>query len=94
MADEVATDFISKMKARGRSALDWFKKIARQTQRAVTPARSSRREILDDRNTGVVTTPLIGGLYLFQYDAKRSCHGGICGHLYFHLIMQKVDSME
>ena len=70
MADSVATDFISSMKAKGRKALDWFKKIVRKTQRAAMPASTGRREILTDRNTGITTRPIIGRMYLFQYDAK------------------------
>ena len=49
MADKVATDFISSMKAKGRKALDWFKKIVTKTQRAAAPASFGRREILNDR---------------------------------------------
>ena len=70
MADEVATSFLSSMKAKGRKAMDWFKSIAKQTQRAVMPARTSRNEIMDDRNIGITSSINIGRMYLFQYDAK------------------------
>ena len=70
MADNVATEFLSNMKARGRKAMDWFKKIVTKTQRAVVPARTGRKEILTDRNIGIDQRPLIGRMYLFQYKAK------------------------
>ena len=70
MADNVATEFLSNMKARGRKAMDWFKKIVTKTQRAVVPAKTGRKEILTDRNIGIDQRPLIGRMYLFQYDAK------------------------
>jgi hypothetical protein len=70
MADEIATSFLSSMKAKGRKAMDWFKSIAKRTQRAAMPARSSRTEIMDDRNIGITSSISIGRMYLFQYDAK------------------------
>ena len=38
MADKVATDFLSKLKAKGKEAMSWFKDIVKQTQRAAFPA--------------------------------------------------------
>ena len=71
MADKIATDFISKIKAKSGQAIDWFKSIVKKTQRAAFPAQMGRKDIMTDRTTGVVTgKPIIGQLYLFQYDAK------------------------
>ena len=70
MADKVATDFLSKLKAKGKEAMSWFKDIVKQTQRAAFPASTGRRELTGDRNIGVTGRPTIGGMYLFQYDAK------------------------
>ena len=71
MADKIATDFISKIKAKSSQAIDWFKSIVKKTQLAAFPASTGRREIMTDRNTGVSSgKPTIGQLYLFQYDAK------------------------
>ena len=71
MADKIATDFISNIKAKSKKAIDWFKSIVKKTQRAAFPAASGRREIMTDRNIGVSTgKPTIGQLYLFQYSAK------------------------
>ena len=72
MADSVATDFISSMKAKGRKALDWFKKIVRKTQRAAMPASTGRREILTDRNTGITTRPIIARMYLFYINISKT----------------------
>ena len=71
MADKIATDFISKIKAKSGQAIDWFKSIVRKTQRAAFPAKFGRQDIMTDRTTGVVGgKPTIGQLYLFQYNAK------------------------
>ena len=71
MADKIATDFISKIKAKSGEAIDWFKSIVRKTQMAAFPATTGRREIMTDRNTGITTgKPVIGNMYLFQYQAK------------------------
>jgi len=71
MADKIATDFISKIKAKSGQAIDWFKSIVKKTQRAAFPASSGRKDIMTDRTTGVVGgNPTIGQLYLFQYSAK------------------------
>ena len=71
MADKIATDFIANIKAKGKKAIDWFKSIVKDTQRAAFPATTGRKEIMSDRNIGVRTgKPIIGKLYLFQYSAK------------------------
>ena len=71
MADKIATDFISKIKAKSGQAIDWFKDIVKKTQQAAFPAATGRKDIMTDRNTGVSTgKPTIGQLYLFQYSAK------------------------
>ena len=68
MADKIATDFISKIKAKSGQAIDWFKSIVKKTQQAAFPAATGRRDIMTDRNIGVSTgKPTIGQLYLFQY---------------------------
>ena len=54
MADKVATDFLSKVRAKGKQAMSWFRDIVKQTQRAAFPASTGRRELTTgDRNTGV-----------------------------------------
>ena len=63
MADNVATEFLSNMKARGRKAMDWFKKIVTKTQRAVVPARTGRKAI--DEMFGHWRH----GLYWLAYDS-------------------------
>ena len=70
MADKVATDFLSKVKAKGKQAMSWFKDIVKKTRAAAFPAATGRSDIMSDRNTGVQAMPTIGRLYLFQYDAK------------------------
>ena len=70
MADKIATDFLSKIKAKSGEAIKWFKNIVKQTQRAAFPAATGRKELTGDRNIGVTRKPLIGSLYLFQYQAK------------------------
>ena len=60
MADKVATDFLSKVKAKGKQAMSWFKDIVKQTQRAAFPASTGRRELTGDRNTGATGRPTIG----------------------------------
>ena len=70
MADKIATDFISSIKAKSKQAIDWFKSIVRKTQRAAFPASTGRAELTGDRNIGVTGRPTVGQMYLFQYDAK------------------------
>jgi hypothetical protein len=70
MADKVATDFLSQVKAKSKQAMDWFKTIVSRTRRAAFPARTARDEIMQERNVGIDATPKIGRMYLFQYDAK------------------------
>ena len=71
MADKIATDFIANIKAKSKKAIEWFKSIVKDTQRAAFPATTGRKEIMSDRNIGVRTgKPIIGKLYLFQYSAK------------------------
>ena len=71
MPDKIATDFLAKIKAKSGEAIKWFKSIVKQTQKAIVPAAAGRKEIMKERTTGVVTgKPVIGQLYLFQYDAK------------------------
>jgi hypothetical protein len=70
MADKVATDFISKVKAKGKQAMSWFRDVVKKTRAAAFPASTGRAELMDERNTGIQARPTIGRLYLFQYDAK------------------------
>ena len=71
MADKIATDFISNIKAKSKKAIEWFRKIVKDTQRSAFPATTGRKEIMTDRNIGIRTgKPIIGKLYLFQYSAK------------------------
>ena len=70
MADKVATDFISKVKAKGKQAMSWFRNVVKKTRAAAFPAATGRADIMGDRNTGVQAMPTIGRLYLFQYNAK------------------------
>ena len=71
MADKIATDFISSIKAKSKKAIEWFRKIVKDTQRSAFPATTGRKEIMTDRNIGIRTgKPIIGKLYLFQYSAK------------------------
>ena len=71
MADKIATDFISNIKAKSKKAIEWFKKIVKDTQRTAFPASTGRKEIMTDRNIGIRTgKPIIGKMYLFQYSAK------------------------
>ncbi len=70
MADKVATDFLSNIKAKGKQAMSWFRDVVKKTRAAAFPASTGRAEIMDERNTGVSGRPSIGKLYLFQYDAK------------------------
>ena len=71
MADKIATDFISNIKAKSKKAIEWFRKIVKDTQRSAFPATTGRKEIMTDRNIGIRTgKPIIGKMYLFQYSAK------------------------
>ena len=70
MADKIATDFLSNIKAKSGEAIKWFKKIVKQTQRAAFPATTGRKEFTGERSIGVTRKPLIGRMYLFQYKAK------------------------
>ena len=70
MADKVATDFLSSLRAKAKEAISWFKNIVKQTQRAAFPASTGRSELTGDRSTGATNRPTIGRMYLFQYDAK------------------------
>ena len=70
MADKVATDFLSNIKAKSKQAMSWFKDIVKKTKRAAFPASTGRAELTGDRNIGVTGRPTVGQMYLFQYDAK------------------------
>ena len=70
MADKVATDFLSNIKAKSREAMSWFRDIVKKTRAAAFPASTGRAELTGDRNIGVTGRPTVGQMYLFQYDAK------------------------
>ena len=70
MADNVATNFLSSVKAKGRKAMNWLKGIINRVRRGSKPPSDSRRELMTDRNTGVIRLPSIGRMYLFTYDPK------------------------
>ena len=70
MADKIVTDFLKNIKAKSGEAIKWFKNIVKRTQRATFPASTGRKELTGDRNIGITRKPLIGGMYLFQYQAK------------------------
>ena len=70
MADKIATEFLSNIRAKSKQAMSWFKDIVKKTQRAAFPASTGRSELTGDRNIGVTGQPTIGQMYLFQYDAK------------------------
>ena len=70
MADKVATDFLSSVKAKGRQAMNWLRGIINRVRRGSKPPTASRRELMTDRNTGVIRLPSIGRMYLFTYDPK------------------------
>ena len=70
MADNVATNFLSSVKAKGRKAMNWLKGIINRVRRGSKPPSDSRRELMTDRNTGVIRLPSIGRMYLFMYDPK------------------------
>ena len=70
MADKIATDFFTKLKAKSGEAIKWFRDIVKKTQRATFPAVTGRKEFTGDRSIGVTSRPLIGRMYLFQYKAK------------------------
>ena len=71
MADKIATDFISKIKAKSGKAIEWFRDIVNKTRAAAFPAAAGRSELMGKRNIGVSTgKPVLGMMYLFQYQAK------------------------
>ena len=70
MADKVATDFLSNIRAKGREAMSWFRDIVKKTRAAAFPASTGRSELTGDRNIGVTGRPTVCQMYLFQYDAK------------------------
>ena len=73
MADKIETDFLQQVKAKSREALNWFKKLVKETQRAAFPASTGRKDLktqsIDVKGTlGVVD---IGSMFFFQYNAKH-----------------------
>ena len=72
MADKIATDFLSKVKAKGKQAMSWFRDIVKKTRYAI-PGKVGRKELMSDRNIGEFLTPKIGRMYLIQYDAALNC---------------------
>ena len=69
MADKIATDFLSNIKAKSGEAIKWFKNIVKRTQRAAFPAATGRKEFTGDRSIGLIQSrPDWGRMYLFQYQ--------------------------
>ena len=70
MADKIATDFLTNIRAKSGEAIKWFRDIVQQARRKVLPAATGRKELTGERSIGVTSRPLIGRMYLFQYKAK------------------------
>ena len=71
MADKIATDFLTNIKAKSGEAIKWFRDIVMQTRRKVLPAATGRREFTRERSIELTRTrPTWGKMYLFQYQAK------------------------
>ena len=70
MADKIATDFLTNIRAKSGEAIKWFRDIVQQARRKVLPAATGRKEFTGERSIGVTRKPLIGRMYLFQYKAK------------------------
>ena len=72
MADKIETDFLQQVKAKSREALNWFKKLVKETQRAAFPASTGRKDLktqsVDKR--GNLSAADIGSMYFFRYQAK------------------------
>ena len=73
MADKVATDFLSNIKAKSRQAMDWFKSIVKKTQRAAFPASTGRKDLKTQSvgAQGTLGVVDIGTMFFFQYNAKH-----------------------
>ena len=68
---KVAAKFVGQMKQRGKKAMNWFKDTVKKVEKAAAPGKYGRKELLSDEgNLGIVDTPDIGRMYLFQYDPK------------------------
>ncbi len=67
--NKVTTDFLSTVKANSKDAMTWFRDIVKKTK-DIIPGAYGRKELTGDRNVGAVSTPEIGKMYLFHYDAK------------------------
>ena len=71
MADKIATDFLTNIKAKSGEAIKWFRDIVMQTRRKVLPAATGRLEFTIERSIELTRTrPTWGKMYLFQYQAK------------------------
>jgi len=73
MADKIETDFLQQVKAKSREALNWFKKLVKQTQRVAFPASTGRKD-LKAKSIGAQGTlgeVDIGSMFFFQYNAKH-----------------------
>ena len=71
MADKIATDFLTNIKAKSGEAIKWFRDIVMQTRRKVLPAATGRLEFTRERSIELTRTrPTWGKMYLFQYQAK------------------------
>ena len=70
MADSIVTQFLASVGAKSKKAIEWFRDIVNKTRAAAFTAATARNKIIKDRNIGIDRLPIVGKMYLFQYDAK------------------------
>jgi hypothetical protein len=72
MANEIETDFLKQIRAKSKDAMNWFRKLVKETQRAAFPASTGRKDLktqsVDVR--GNLSAADIGSMYFFRYQAK------------------------
>ena len=73
MADKIETDFLQQIRAKSREALNWFKKLVKETQRAAFPASTGRKDLKTQSigAQGTLGVVDIGSMFFFQYNAKH-----------------------
>ena len=73
MADKIETDFLQQLKAKSREALNWFKKLVKETQRAAFPASTGRKDLKTQSigAQGTLGVVDIGSMFFFQYNGKH-----------------------
>ena len=74
MADETGKSLLSKVKLSATKAKEWFKDKVKELKQEITKysgTAARKRLISGEKSSGVLTNrPVIGMMYLFQYDAK------------------------